>query len=288
MASVERSSSASSSQTRNQSRRLKLDLSFVGTGLHGWQSQAKGNTGHDELASALRSIQAGASSLTGCSRTDSGVHARRFCAHVDVSKQRPCEQILKGLNAALPPGMRVHKVSAISSDFHARFGCEGKTYKYFLYLGPVAPPALAPYLWAWQGKLDAAKLSEAASLFEGTHDFSLFTTADGRERNTTRQVKLCRAERSGDFLVIIVEGPSFLHRMVRCIAGALVAAGSGKMGEDELSAALSGKRGNAVIHALPAQGLHLWEVRYGETKAAESFGEWPKRPSWVLEGVGGA
>ncbi len=286
MASVERRSSAHSIQPRPKARTLKLDISFVGTGLHGWQSQAKGNTGHDELAAALRSIQVGASSLTGCSRTDSGVHARRFCAHVDLTKQRSCEQVLKGLNAALSPKMRIHRVTAVSGEFHARFGSEGKAYKYFLYLGPVAPPALAPYLWAWQGALDPARLSKAARLFEGTHDFSLFTTADGRERNTTRQVKSCLAERSGDFLVITVEGPSFLHRMVRCIAGALVAIGSGKMDEAELAAALSGQRSKTIIHALPAQALHLWEIAYGRQEASESFGEWPKPPAWVLEDIG--
>jgi len=264
-------------------RRLRLDLSFVGTRLYGWQSQAKGKTGQDELEAALASIQTGHSKLTGCSRTDSGVHARRFCAHVDITKRRSCEQILKGLNAALPPEIRVHRVSAVSSEFHARFACGGKTYKYFLYLGPVSPPALAPYLWAWQGRLDAALMAKSASLFEGEHDFALFTTADGRERNTRRAVTSCTVSINGPLLVITVEGPSFLHRMVRCIAGALAAVGSGRLNESDLLATLTGNSAGITVHALPAQALHLWDVRYPTEEATETYGDWPKPPSWVLE-----
>jgi len=264
-------------------RRLKLDLSFVGTRFRGWQSQAKGKTGQDALEAAFRSIQIGASKPAGCSRTDSGVHARRFCAHADVTLRRSCEQVAKGLNAELPSEIRVHRVSAVSSEFHARYACEGKTYKYFLYLEPVAPPALAPYLWVWQGPLDIARMAKAAFVFEGEHDFSLFTTAEGRERQTTRAIASCRAEQRGPLCVITVEGPSFLHRMVRCIAGALAAIGSGRLSEAELRLALQGKAGGTVIHALPSQALHLWDVRYPTEEATETYGDWPKPPSWVLE-----
>lgn len=264
-------------------RRLRLDLSFVGTRLHGWQSQAKGKTGQDELEAALASIQTGHSKLMGCSRTDSGVHARRFCAHVDVSQRRSCEQVLKGLNAALPPEIRLHRVSAVSSEFHARFACSGKTYKYFLYLDPVAPPALAPYLWAWQGQLDTARMAKAASLLEGEHDFTLFTTADGRERNTRRTVTSCRVSINGPLLIINVQGPSFLHRMVRCMAGALTAIGSGRLAESDLLAALTGNSHGITVHALPAQALHLWDIAYPTAEPAETYGDWPRPPSWVFE-----
>ncbi len=264
-------------------RRLRLDFSFVGTNFRGWQSQAKGKTGQDALEAALRSIQLGASRPLGCARTDSGVHARRFCAHVDVSQRRSCEQVLKGLNAALSPEMRLHRVSAVSSEFHARFACSGKTYKYFLYLGPVAPPALAPYLWAWQGQLDTARMAKAASLLEGEHDFTLFTTADGRERNTRRTVTSCKVSINGPLLIIIVEGPSFLHRMVRCMAGALTAIGSGRLTESDLLATLMGNSAGITVHALPAQALHLWDVVYPTAEPTDLYGDWPKPPSWVFE-----
>jgi len=264
-------------------RRVRLDLSFVGTGFRGWQSQAKGATVQDALEAALRSIQVGAGRPVGCSRTDSGVHARRFTAHVDLEAGRRPDQLLKGLNAALPPEVRVHRAGDAPGEFHARFGCAGKTYRYFLHLGPVVPPPLAPFVWMWQGPLDEGAMREAAALFPGEHDFSAFTTAEGRERTTLRTLTACSWERRGPLFVLTVEGPSFLHRMVRCIAGALAAAGTGRLDDRHLSRALAGDT-SVLLHALPAQALHLWEVRYPEGgQEPQPYGQWPELPSWVLE-----
>lgn len=264
-------------------RRLRLDLSFVGAPFRGWQAQAKGPTVQDALESALRAIQVGASRPVGCSRTDAGVHARRFVAHVDVTGRRTCEQVLKGLDHALSEALRVHRVAVVPGDFHARYACLRKRYRYFLHLGPVAPPALAPYLWSWQGPLDLDRMAHAARLFEGEHDFARFTTAEGREKNTLRSLDLCRAERRGPLLVLTVAGRSFLHRMVRCVAGALVAVGSGRLEEGDVARALAGERKGPHLHALPAQGLHLWDLEYPETDAQEAYGRWPEPPAWVLE-----
>jgi len=263
-------------------RRVRLDLSYAGTGYRGWQSQARGATVQDVLESALRSVQAGAGRPVGCSRTDAGVHARRFTAHVDLTAGRRPDQLLKGLNAALPPEVRVHRVGEVSAEFHARYGCTGKTYRYFLHLGPVVPPPLAPFVWMWQGTLDEGAMREAAALFAGEHDFSAFTTAEGRERTTSRTLTDCRWERRGPLLVLTVEGPSFLHRMVRCIAGALAAVGTGRLDGRHLSRALAGDT-SVLLHALPSQALHLWEVRYPEAAESETYGRWPEAPSWVLE-----
>lgn len=232
---------------------------------------------------ALRAVGHRGPRAVGCSRTDAGVHARLFTAHVDLSLERPLPALLKGLNANLPPSVRVYRLSRVPDSFHARYACLEKTYRYHLHRGPVVPPFLAPYVWCWQGPLDTEAMAEAASLFLGEHDFAALTTADGRNRNTVRRVNRCRLARRGDLLVLEVAGPSFLHRMVRCMGGLLVAVGTGRITGAEVAGVLQSGRAGFQIPALPAQGLVLWEVRYPPAaEGGPSAGEVPARSLFPL------
>jgi tRNA pseudouridine38-40 synthase len=274
-----RSEPGDPSPSRQGQRRLRLDLSFLGTPFKGWQSQARGLTVQDALDEALHKIAHRGPKVLGCSRTDSGVHARRFSAHVDTALDRPLPAVLKGLNANLPPEVRVFRAGWASQEFHARYASTGKVYRYHLYEGLVVPPALSPFVWQWHGALDEAAMGESARLFLGEHDFSAFTTADGREKNTARTVSECRWERRGPLLVLHVAGPSFLHRMVRCIAGMLVAVGSGRLSQAQVRHALSGSMEGPQIPALPAQGLTLWRVDYPKNlEPTEVVGTYPEGP----------
>ena len=270
--------------SRTGLRRLRLDLGFLGSSYRGWQVQSRGITVQGLMDEAFKRIDHRGGKILGCSRTDSGVHALRFSAHLDTGLVRPLPAILKGLNANLPSDVRVFRVGWAPTDFHARYASTGKAYRYHLYLGPVVPPALHPFVWQWQGELDARAMESAASAMVGEHDFAAFTTADGREKNTRRTITECRWERRGDLLVLHVSGPSFLHRMVRCIAGLLVAVGGGRLGEvGDVAYALTGALDGPQIPALPAQGLTLWSVNYPESmEPVESYGGFPEEPMFPV------
>lgn len=263
--------------------RLRLDLAFVGTGLCGWQAQARGTTVQGLVDGALRAVGHSGARVVGCSRTDSGVHARLFSAHVDTDLRRPLAALLNGLNANLPPSVRIYRVGAVSRDHHARFSCVHKRYRYHLYTGPAVPPGLEPFVWPWKGRLDLEALARAAALFEGERDYAAFTTADGRERNTLRSVRECLWEARGPVLALHVSGPSFLHRQVRCMAGAMIGAGTGRLSLAQIGRSLQGEMGGPLTPALPAQGLTLWDVEYPpELEPAESAGHIPDGPLFPL------
>jgi tRNA pseudouridine38-40 synthase len=187
-----------------------------------------------------------------------------------------------GLNANLPPEIRVYRASRVSGNFHARFSCTGKTYLYHLFTGPVVPPFMAPFVWAWRGSLDRAAMVEGARLLEGDHDYAAFTTAEGREKRTRLTVDAVRLEERGSLLTLRVEGKSFLHRMVRCMAGALVAMGTGRLTPEDLRRALGGDLSGPLVPALPAQGLVLWEVRYPAISESAVAGQVPEGPIFPL------
>jgi len=264
-------------------RRLRLDLAFVGTGLSGWQAQKDGSTLQDLLDDALKDIGHDGRRVVGCSRTDAGVHARAFTAHVDTDLDRSSKALLSGLNAHLPSTVRVYRAGWVRDDFHARYSCTEKTYRYNIYRDPVVPPFLAPYVLRWKGPLDSEIMDLASRAFLGEHDFALFTTAYGRTRNTVRTITRCRVEERGPLLVLRVSGPSFLHRMVRLIGGALVAAGAGRLGPGQIPAMLSGHPPGCQVPALPAGGLVLWDIAYPpDAEPEEAFGRSPEETSSSL------
>ena len=64
-------------------------------------------------------------------------------------------------------------------------------------------------------------------------------------------------------LVATVRGNAFLHSMVRTIIGTLVLVGRGKRSPEWVVDVLAACDRTAAGENAPAQGLTLWEVRYG-------------------------
>ena len=68
--------------------RLRIDLSYDGSGFHGWARQLELRTVQAELEQALDTVlRTTGSSLTVAGRTDTGVHARGQVAHLDVAPE---------------------------------------------------------------------------------------------------------------------------------------------------------------------------------------------------------
>ena len=64
--------------------RLLLTLQYDGTRYHGWQVQRNARTVQEVLQDAVERITGVRSGITGCSRTDAGVHALMFCCALDT------------------------------------------------------------------------------------------------------------------------------------------------------------------------------------------------------------
>ena len=71
-----------------------------------------------------------ASSLGGCSRTDTGVHANHYCFNVKTESKIPPRNFIRGVNGYLPNDISILSCEETEDDFHARFSCLGKEYIY--------------------------------------------------------------------------------------------------------------------------------------------------------------
>lgn len=241
---------------------MLLTISYDGTAYHGWQVQPNGITVQQTVQDALEKLLGSRPALTGCSRTDAGVHAREFCCHLDCDEKFPEQAFLKGLNSLLPRDIAVKNCVRVADDFHARYNARGKTYTYYIYNSAVSDPFFARYSWKIERPLDIVLMNDFCSQIVGTYDFYAFSAAGRTVENTVRTIKECRFARNGDIVFLTVTADGFLYNMVRIITGTAVEVSDGRIKPDDIHGILSKKDRSLAGITAPANGLFLEKVLY--------------------------
>lgn len=253
--------------------KLFLRIAYVGTAYCGYQVQPNGTTVQAKLNEAAEAVFGYPCDIVGCSRTDSGVHARDFCATVTVKGKDfiettiPAERIPQIFNTALPDDIAVKHATFVSDDFHARYGVSSKEYEYLIYNAPLRDPFLASRTWHIPRYIDEnalARMNAAAAQLVGTKDFSALRDGDPDEKDPVRTVYEASVTREGDMVVFRVRGNGFLYHMVRVMTGVLVSVARGKYTPDEVGELIAAKKRAAFGATAPADGLYLNRVFYGE------------------------
>ena len=238
-----------------------IRLSFVGTAYCGWQTQKNGPSVQQCVMDALRKIFGEVSDFSGCSRTDSGVHALDFCVSFSVPGSMPCEKLISALNANLPRDIAVHSAVETSEDFHARYRVVKKEYLYKIRTSPVRSPFAEGLEWHRPGEYDVETLNKAAAYLCGTHDFRSFMAAGSKIEDCTRTVFDARFEQEGDTLNFYVSADGFLYNMVRIMVGTLLDVPK-RFSPEDMARILESKDRSAAGMTAPAQGLYLHRVEY--------------------------
>ena len=245
-------------------RRLKMIVAYDGKGFAGWQSQSHRNTIQDHIERAFERIAGKPIRVHGAGRTDAGVHALAQCAHVDLTDDHfSASRWTQGLNALLPPAIRVLRCRYVSNDFHARLSAKGKVYRYRILTGPVLSPFEYGRAWHVASPLDFEVLKTASKHFIGTHDFVGFAANRGqREKSTIRTIYSVRVRQTGSSITLDFDGDSFLYKMIRLMVGSLVKCALGKLRIEDLTERLGSAQAGTLRLAAPAEGLFLVRVRY--------------------------
>lgn len=237
-------------------------MRYDGTHYHGWQVQENAITVQETFQNALEKIFGERLSVTGCSRTDSGVHAMMYCCNFRTESTIPCEKIPYALNAHLPDDIGVYDCAEVPMDFHARYSCRGKRYIYKFWNSPFRNPFQMGYATPYRPKLDADFLNRQAKDFIGRHDFAAFAAAGGSVEDTVRTVEDACVYRDGDLVCFEVQADGFLYNMVRIMAGTLIAVSEGKIAPGSIPQIIDGLDRAKAGPTAPAQGLYLKEVFY--------------------------
>lgn len=241
--------------------RLRLDLSYDGSGFHGWATQPGLRTVQETVETAIATVLRldPRPTLTVAGRTDTGVHARGQVAHVDLDDAEP-PVLERRLRRVLPDDVVVRAVTAAPAGFDARFSAVERRYVYRL-CDTVPDPLARGSVVSWPKPLDVDAMNVAAEHLLGEHDFASFCKKrDGA--TTIRELRELRAERTGDVIVTTVRADAFCHSMVRSLMGALVAAGEGRHSPELTAELLAARVRDPRVTVMPAHGLTLEEVVY--------------------------
>lgn len=238
---------------------------YDGRKFHGWQHQKSGvRSVQAELTKAVAKVADHPVDLVCAGRTDAGVHASFQIAHFDSSSTRTLRSWVMGMNTALPDDISVHWAGNAVGDFHARFSAVYRRYRYIIYNNPVRPGIQRGQVsWTFR-PLDVPVMHKAAQALVGEHDFSSFRAAGCQSRTPVRFLERISVTRCGDFVVIDVQANAFLHHMVRNIAGALMAVGTGKESDSWIADILAEKDRKLAGVTAPPHGLYLVDVGYPE------------------------
>jgi tRNA pseudouridine38-40 synthase len=241
--------------------RYLVSLEYKGTLFHGFQKQPGLPTVQGELDSAILTYTGQEVRSLGAGRTDAGVHALGQTAAFDLDERVDIGRTFRSLNGLLPRGISIIDMREVAPDFDPRRDAVWREYRYFVLNRRAPSPLLEDLAYHFPGELDGELVKEGCALCEGEHDFSAFR-AGTEEKSTARTVLECEfTESYPDLLCCKVRANSFLYKMVRIMAGALLAVGSGRMALPELSSHLEGGSGPCA-EPLPGHGLYLWEVSY--------------------------
>lgn len=245
-------------------RNLLLKLRFNGAKYHGWQIQNNAKTVQGEIQSAVDRIFKDNSPVYGCSRTDTGVHANEYFCNFHTNKDIPCDKVISAINANIDDDIAVVSCKDVDADFHARYSCKGKQYKYTILNSSVRDPFLNSFALQYKYHLDENKLNELCKMFVGKHDFSAFCATGSSVESNVRTVFDASVIRRGDLVIFTVSADGFLYNMVRIMVGTLLKAQQENLSCDDIKSIIDSKsRENAGITVV-GDGLVLDKVFYDE------------------------
>lgn len=239
---------------------IALGVAYEGTQFHGFAPQRGQRTVYGALLEAVQSMGKDVVELRGLSRTDAGVHARAQVVAFDTEQGISPRGWVLGLNHHLPVDLAVRSARSTPAGFNPRFASKNKRYVYSLLIDPLPDPLLSHCTWHVHRDFDESLARAELDAAVGTHDFSAFRSASDSRPSAERTIVSTSVTRNaGDSrrVELEVEGPAFLHNMVRILAGTVVDVATGRKKPGSMALALqSGARTDSGRTA-PPQGLVL-------------------------------
>ncbi len=243
-------------------RNFKVKMAYDGSCYHGFQRQDNAITVQQKVEEALFELLHENITIDGCSRTDTGVHAREFYFSFQSESPITLRGIVFGLNPKLPPDISILSAEEAPMNFHARFDSKGKEYEYIVHNSEIKNPFYKNTALKYWYPIDERKLDLAAKDFIGEHDFKSFCSTACDKQITVRTIYDARVIREGDLVKFYFSGSGFLYNMVRIMVGTLLFINEGKIPENAIPDIISAKDRTKAGKTVAPQGLYLNRVFY--------------------------
>lgn len=243
--------------------RYFLTLAYCGTRYAGWQRQPNATGVQETLEQAISTVLRQPVELTGCGRTDAGVHARHYVAHIDADGKLPFTW-LNSLNSLLPEDIAVHRAVPVSSGAHARFDAIERSYTYFMTFQKDPFSVETAWFYPRGHRLDMANMYAVAAIIARFESFFPFCKSHSGVDHYGCSITRCQwvPTLDGTGLAFHISANRFLRGMVRLIVGACIQAGRGQIDPDDVHAALEQQKPLKKSLSAPPHGLALTDVKY--------------------------
>jgi tRNA pseudouridine38-40 synthase len=242
--------------------RYFIFISYKGTSYHGWQVQPNAITVQKVLEDALSVILRENISATGAGRTDTGVHAKVFCAHFDSASDdlSTSDNLIFKLNRFLPDDIAVTAIQKVLPDANARFNALSRTYKY--YISRIKDPFFDNSSWFLHGNFDMTTMNEACKLLINYTDFTSFSKLHSGTKTNICKIYSAGWENIDNRLVFTIRADRFLRNMVRAIVGSMVDIGFKKLIIKQFEEIILARDRCRAGKSAPAKGLFLTDIEY--------------------------
>ena len=243
-------------------RNIKLTIEYDGKDFGGWQKQQSKLNILGEIERAIENITGEKTDLIASGRTDAGVHAMGQVANFKTNSNMSIDKIPIAINSQVKNSIRIKKAEEVDENFHSRFNCKRKTYRYVIDNSQYGSAIYRNISYHMPIKLDVENMKKAIKYFEGEHDFKSFKSSGTSSKSSMRIIYKANIITEGENIAIDLTGNGFLYNMVRIIAGTLVDVGLGKIKPDDIPTIIEAKDRTKAGKTLPPQGLMLLNVEY--------------------------
>lgn len=242
-------------------QRYFIELSYKGTNYHGWQIQPNAPTVQDEINKALSVILKSTIDCTGCGRTDTGVHAKKYIAHFDTKQGIPDEaHFLYQLNSIVPEDISIYKLYKTNNEANARYSAKSRIYKYFIHTQK--DPFLIETSYLFKPALNLDLMNYACSVLLKHSDFTSFSKLHSDNKTNICKISAANWEEENNQIIFTITADRFLRGMVRAIVGTMIEIGLEKISINKFEEIILTKDRALAGTSAPAHGLFLWEVVY--------------------------
>jgi len=247
----------------NMAYRYFIKIAYNGSAYGGWQIQPNVLTVQQWINDGLIAIAGIKEGVTGCGRTDAGVHASIFYAHFDHEKaytSEELEQLSFRLNRFLPQDIVVFEISPVIAGAHARYSALWRQYEYLIIRQK--DPFNFQHSYFQHDALNIDLMNRCAALMLGRHDFQSFSKVNTQVNNYFCDIQLAEWTEQDHFLKFIIRADRFLRNMVRAVVGTLLDVGRGKISPQEFQQIIESHNRSKAGYSVPAKGLTLTGVGY--------------------------
>ena len=241
--------------------RYKLILEYLGTNLIGFQRNDGGDSVQSLVEDAIQKFCGETAIVTACGRTDAGVHAMNMPTHIDLESGHPAETVKRALNFYLSDSnISVKSCETVPNDWHARFDCQARHYRYLIDNSDYMPKITRDRAWWIPRPLNIKKMHAAAGDLIGSHDFTSFRAAECQAASPIKTLDVADIRIDDNMIIIDFSAKSFLHHQVRNMVGTLVEIGLNKpLNVRDIFAA---QDRSAAGPTAPAHGLYFVSADY--------------------------